>query len=64
MELSDKHLQAQEQTNKLLRDLIIIQLGLAGIGQREIRSIVGGSMNDINRLAKMIRKSLKPKTTE
>jgi hypothetical protein len=44
-------------TEQLLRKLIIIQLGLAGVGQREIRTIVGGSMNDINAIAKLLRKS-------
>lgn len=64
MEMSDKYLQAQEQTNKLLRDLIIIQLGLAGVGQQKIRTIVKGDMNDINRLIKLIRKGVKPKISE
>ena len=64
MEIPDKYVQAQEQTNKLLRDLIIIQLGLAGVGQQKIRSIVGGGMNDINRLIKLIRKSGKTKPSE
>lgn len=44
-----------DRTTKLLRDLIIIQLGLAGVGQKEIRTIVGGDMNEINRIVKMLR---------
>jgi len=64
MEIPDKYVQAQEQTNKLLRDLIIIQLGLAGVVQQKIRSIVGGDMNDINRLIKLIRKGVKTKPSE
>jgi len=39
----------------LVRDLIIVQLGLAGIGQREIRSIVGGDINRINRIVRHLR---------
>ncbi len=44
-----------DKTTKLLRDLIVIQLGLAGVGQKEIRTIVGGDMNEINRIVKMVR---------
>lgn len=44
-----------DRTAELLRDLIIIQLGLAGVGQKEIRSIVGADMNRINRIVKMVR---------
>jgi len=51
--------QLHQQTNMLLRNLIIVQLGLAGVGQREIRSILGGSMADINNIVKLIRKSQK-----
>ncbi|MCI0695186.1 hypothetical protein L0337_24650 [candidate division KSB1 bacterium] len=43
------------KTAELLRDLITIQLSLAGVGQREIRSIVGGNMNRINGICKMLR---------
>lgn len=42
-------------TTHLLRDLIIVQLGLAGVGQRKIRTIVGGDINRINRIVKLLR---------
>lgn len=45
-----------ERTADLVRDLIIIQLGLAGVGQKEIRDIVGSDMNHINRIVKLLRK--------
>jgi hypothetical protein len=38
----------------LLRTLIIIQLGLAGVGQAQIRKIVGGAMGDINGIVKLL----------
>jgi len=44
------------KTAELVRDLIIVQLGLAGIGQREIRDIVGADINHINRIIKLLRK--------
>lgn len=45
-----------ERTADLVRDLIIIQLGLAGVGQKEIREIVGTDINHINRIVKLLRK--------
>jgi hypothetical protein len=32
-----------------------VQLGLAGVGQANIRKIVGGSMNEINGIVKLLR---------
>jgi hypothetical protein len=43
------------QTVELLRKSLIVQLGLAGVGQLQIRAIVGGSMNDINAIIKLVR---------
>jgi len=42
------------RTVELLRKLLIVQLGLAGVGQIQIRTIVGGSMNDINAIVKLV----------
>lgn len=44
-----------ERMVELLRALIIVKLGLAGVGQAQIRKIVGGSMNDINGIVKLLR---------
>jgi hypothetical protein len=43
------------QIVELLRKSLIVQLGLAGVGQLQIRAIVGGSMNDINAIIKLVR---------
>jgi hypothetical protein len=64
VEVSDEHIRMLEQTNRLLRDLIIVQLALAGVGQREIRAIAGCSLNDVNRIAKLIRKTAKTKNAQ
>ena len=64
MEISDKHLEVLKQSNALLRDLIIIELCTAGVTQHDIRRIVGGDMNDINALAKLIRKNSKKRSAE
>ena len=43
-------------TDELLRDLIIVQLGLAGLSQPQIRKIVGVDMNRVNRIVKHFKK--------
>jgi hypothetical protein len=50
-----KNFDSGERVVELLRSLIIVQLGLAGVGQAQIRKIVGGSMNDINAIVKLLR---------
>lgn len=40
----------------LIRDLMIIQLGLAGLGQREIREIVGVDIYRVSRIVKHFKK--------
>lgn len=50
-----KNFDSGERVIELLRALIIVQLGLAGVGQAQIRKIVGGSMNDINAIVKLLR---------
>jgi transposase len=43
-------------TEELLRDLLIVQLGLAGLGQREIREIVGVDIHRVSRIVKHFKK--------
>jgi hypothetical protein len=43
-----------ERTADLLRTLTIVQLGLAGVGQAQIRKIVGGAMGDITSIVKLL----------
>ena len=45
---------ATAKTVELLRTSLIVQLGLAGVGQANIRKIVGGSMNDINAIVRLL----------
>jgi transposase-like protein len=43
----------KEQTiEDLLRDLMIVQLGLAGVGQHQIREIVGVDIHRVSRIVK------------
>ena len=55
-----KHLASNTQSsklvemNKLLKDLLIVQLGLAGVPQQNIRAIVGGDIKRVNRIVRLI----------
>jgi hypothetical protein len=40
----------------LLRDLLIVQLGLAGLTQHQIREIVGVDILKVNRIVKHFKK--------
>lgn len=47
--------QKQRSVEELLQDLIIVQLALAGIGQREIRKVVGVDIARVTRIAKLVK---------
>lgn len=46
-----------ETTEDLLRDLMIIQLGVAGLSQRQVREIVGVEMQRVTRILRHFKKS-------
>jgi hypothetical protein len=47
----------RQSVEDLLRDLMIIQLALAGIGQHQIREIVGVDIYRVARIAKLIKRT-------
>ncbi len=49
-----------DEVVETLKDLLITQLGMAGVSQQSIRQIVGRDMNRINRIVRHI-KPAKPK---
>ncbi len=49
-----KHNHSDEAT-ELMRTMIIVQLGLAGVPQRAIRTIAGCDMNRVTRVLKHIK---------
>jgi transposase-like protein len=51
---------SKDKTAELLKDLMIIQLGLARVPQQKIREIVGVNINRVNRIVKHLS-SKKPK---
>jgi predicted XRE-type DNA-binding protein len=50
-----KHKKA-ETVEDILRDLMIVQLGLAGLPQHQIREIVGVDMSRVSRIVKHFKK--------
>lgn len=46
---------ATNEISEAVKDLLIVQLGIAGVPQRAIRQIVGCSMNRVNRIAKHLK---------
>ncbi len=46
---------------ELLRDMMIVQLLLAGIGQHQIRQIVGVDIHRVSRIGKLMKR---PKETK
>ena len=48
-----------DETSELLRTLLIVQLALAGVPQREIRAVAGCDMNRVTMTLKPL-KSLRP----
>lgn len=53
-----KEVAAQNLQTELLRDLLIVQLGLAGVPQPDIRKIAKCNYNRVNRIVRL----LKPKS--
>ncbi|MFI5087676.1 MAG: hypothetical protein ACHP7I_04720 [Terriglobales bacterium] len=48
--------QRGQTVEELLQDLLIVQLGLAGLTQHQIREIVGVDIHRVNRIAKYFKK--------
>ena len=46
----------EQTTDDLLRDILIAQLGLAGLTQHQIREIVGVDIHRVNRIVKHFKK--------
>ncbi len=44
-----------DETTELLRTLLIVQLALAGVPQREIRAVAGCDMNRVTMTLKSLR---------
>jgi hypothetical protein len=44
-----------DQTAELLKDILIVQLGQAGVKQKVIRQIVGCSIGRVNRIVKHLK---------
>lgn len=52
---------ASDETTELLRTMLIVQLGLAGIGQRQIREVAGCDMNRVTKTLKALKLKRSPR---
>ena len=51
-----KRAKSKQSVEDLLRDLLIVTMGLAGIPQQNIRAVVGGDIVEINRIVKQLKR--------
>jgi len=49
----------KEETTELLRDLLIVQLGMANVSQQDIRKIAKCSISRVNRIVRLLKPQLK-----
>jgi len=55
---------SRDERTELIRTLIIVQLGLAGVPQQSIRSITGCDINRVNKILKQLNTKKKSKKKE
>lgn len=53
---NEKILDSLENLRKIIEDLFILQASLAGVGQREVRAMLGIDMSRVSRIAKHAKK--------
>jgi len=46
---------ANDEATELLRTMLIVQLGLAGVGQRQIREVAGCDMNRVTKTLQALK---------
>ncbi len=46
---------AETDSIEILRDILIVQLGMAGVRQQNIRAIVGCDINRVNRIVRHLK---------
>ena len=54
--MANENQKKEQTTEELLRVLLIVQLGLAGLTQHQIREIVGVDIHRVNRIVKHFKK--------
>ena len=57
--MTNENQKKEQTTEDLLRELLIVQLGLAGLTQHQIREIVGVDIHRVNRIVKHFKKITK-----
>ncbi len=52
--MAKKRVQTSDSSGELLKDILIVELGMAGVRQQAIRQIVGCDIKKVNRIVKHI----------
>ncbi|BAU46798.1 hypothetical protein SVA_0216 [Sulfurifustis variabilis] len=53
--MAAKKIQEVNETAEVLKNMLIVQLALAGVQQRAIRNIVGCDINRVSRIARHLK---------
>lgn len=53
--MAPKPKRSEGDTTEILKDILIVQLGMAGVRQQDIRAIVGCDINRVSRIVRHIK---------
>ena len=53
--MARKSTRSEGDATEILKDILIVQLGMAGVRQQDIRSIVGCDINRVSRIVRHIK---------
>jgi hypothetical protein len=54
--MANRAKRTKDEMTELIRDLLIVQLGLAEVPQAKIREVAGCDLNRVNRIVSLLRK--------
>jgi hypothetical protein len=55
--MANRPKRTKDEMTELIRDLLIVQLGLAKVPQAKIRDVAGCDLNRVNRIVSLLRKT-------
>ena len=56
--MTKERAQKTETVEDLLRDMMILQLALAGVGQHQIRKVLRVDIHRVSRISKLVKKAV------
>lgn len=57
-DMAKERAQKTETVEDLLRDMMILQLALAGVGQHQIRKVLRVDIHRVSRISKLVKKAM------